>query len=55
MADDPRLIAAANKLKNTNAEIDALLQGLGVNTNLVPNNTGASSTKYKDFKNLTGQ
>jgi hypothetical protein len=42
MADDPRLTAAANKLKNTNAEIDALLQGFGVNTNLVPNNTGSS-------------
>jgi hypothetical protein len=44
MADDPRLTAAANKLKNTNAEIDALLQGFGVNTNLVPENAGSSGT-----------
>jgi hypothetical protein len=38
------LTAAANKLKNTNAEIDALLQGFGVNTNLVPENAGSSGT-----------
>ena len=42
MADDPRLIAAANKIKNTNAEIDALLREFGGNTNLVPNNAGSS-------------
>ena len=54
MADDPRLIAAANKLKNTNAEIDALLQGLGVNTNLVPNNTGSSGAKTTEQWNQEG-